>query len=420
MTNTFWIAATGLILLALAFILYPVLFHRPEARARADLRNQNLLAYRTRMKELEQERDAGILDEENYQLLKEELAGALLDDVAETDEPAARPPRAPGRRSAMAVALVSILLLPAGVFLLYQKWGAMDRVEQFLTMQEMQRSGAAREARMAELVEELRAKLEASPDNPEGWAMLGQSYMRLERYTDAAWAFRQLADSVAGDDNARAVALGLAAQALFFDSRGDMTEDVIRTIEQARALNPDEVNSLGLLGIHAFGREDYREAIRYWQRIVEMAPDHPQIASIRGGIEEAYQRLGETPPAEPAAGPGVTVQLSLADGLAGQIPPDTTLFVFAREAGNPSGPPLAVARLSAGDLPATVRLDDRMAMSPQLAISKARQVMVTARLSRSGEVTASAGDWQGQLAAPVAVSDDGDPVSLVIDRQLTN
>lgn len=61
-----------------------------------------------------------------------------------------------------------------------------------------------------------------------------------------------------------------------------------------------------------------------------------------------------------------------------------------------------------------------MAMSPQLAISKVRQVMVTARLSRSGEVTASAGDWQGQLAAPVAVSDDGDPVSLVIDRQLTN
>lgn len=418
MTETFWIAATVLIILALAFVLYPVLFHSSGARERADLRNQNLLAYRSRMKELEAEYEAGILDDENYQQLKEELAGAMLDDVPEHAGPGRL---VSGRKSAMAVGLMAILILPAATFLLYQEWGAMDRVEQFVTMQEMGDTDAARQNRMNELAAQLREKLEASPDNSEGWAMLGQSYMRLERYADAAWAFRRLADSV-GDDGSRAVALGLAAQALFYRSQGAMTEEVTGAIEAARALNPDEVNSLGLLGIHAFSQQNYREAIRYWERIGTVAPDHPQLASIQGGIREAYNRLGEEPPTMNQAvsdGPAVTVRVTLSEAFRDQVPADTTLFVFARRAEGAGGPPLAIARLTAGALPAEVRLDDSKSMSPEAKISGAEQVMVTARLSRSGNAIAQAGDWQGSLEAPVEVGSEK-PVDLVIDQRLTD
>lgn len=422
MTNTFWIAATVLIIIALAFVLFPVLFQRSNARARADIRNQNLMAYRTRMKELDDEFEAGILDEDNYRQLKEELAGSMLDDVPESEQPRRA---VPGRKSAIAVALVSLLVLPGAAYYLYQEWGAMDRVEQYLAMQQMEQSDAGRQAQMSDLVAQLRDRLEAAPDNPDGWAMLGQSYMRLEQYQEAAWAFRQLAKVVDGNDQAEAVALGLSAQALFFDSQGAMTEAVTDAIRQARSLNPDEVNALGLLGINAFSQQNYREAIEYWERIVTVAPDHPQIASIRGGINEAYNRLGETPPEvqapADAGGPGVTVEVALADAFQGQVPADTTLFVFAREAGNPNGPPLAVERLTAGDLPATLRLDDGDSMSPQMKISGAGQVLVTARLSRTGSVQASAGDWQGSVDEPVTVSgEDTDPVRLVIDQQLTN
>jgi len=421
MTNNFWIAAAVLIIIALAFVLFPVLFRRTDARARADIRNQNLMAYRTRMKELDNEFEAGILDEDNYQQLKEELAGSMLDDVPESERPRVA---VPGRKSAIAVALATVLVLPGAAYLLYQEWGAMDRVEQFVAMQKMQQTDAGRQAQMTDLVTQLRDRLEAAPDNPEGWAMLGQSYMRLEQYQEAAWAFRQLA-KVAGSEQSEAVALGLSAQALFFDSQGAMTGEVTEAIRKARALNPDEVNALGLLGINAFSQQNYHEAIKYWERIVSVAPDHPQIASIKGGISEAYRRLGETPPEmtapADAGGPGVTVEVSLADAFEGQVPADTTLFVFAREAGNPNGPPLAVARLTAGDLPTTLRLDDGKSMSPQAKISGAGEVLVTARLSRSGSVAAKAGDWQGSVDQPVAVSgEQSDPVRLVIDQQLTN
>lgn len=419
MTDTFWIAATVLIILALLFVLYPVFFHRLGARKQTDLKNQNLMAYRSRMKELDNEYEAGNLDDENYRQLKEELAGSMLDDIPEQDQVR---PVISGRRSAKAVALVSILLIPAATVYLYQHWGSMERVEQFLTMQEMGATDESRQAQMIELSEQLRERLEASPDNPEGWAMLGRTYMRLELYNDAAWAFQQLADSV-DDDRGKAVAYGLSAQALFFGSQGAMTQEVTSAISKARELNPDEVNALGLLGIHAFSQQNYREAIEYWERIETVAPDHPQIVSIREGIREAYSRLGEEPPAEvaeaEASGAGVTVRVTLSEDFQKQVPADTTLFLFARQPNVQQGPPLAVARLRADQLPVEIRLDDRYAMSPQATISSVDEVVVTARLSRSGNVGAQAGDWQGSTDAPISVNESQDePVAVVIDQQL--
>lgn len=424
MTDTFWIAGTVLILAALTFVLYPVFFHRPKARLEADFRNQNLLAYRTRLEELDREHDAGVLDDESYQQLKEELAGAMLDDVPEK---VVAEKRVPGRRSAVAVGLLALIVLPVGSYFGYQKWGAMDQLEQFIAMQEMNATGENQRERMSGLADELRARLEQSPDNADGWAMLGQTYMRLERYPEAADVYRRLAGVVADDPKSSAVALGLSAQAGYFASEGELTPQVRDAIAAARELNPDEVNSLGLLGISAFGQQRYQQAIEYWERILQVAPDHPQIAAIQGGVDEAYRRLGQTPPgvSQPAApqasGPGVSVRVSLEENFRSRVDPATVLFIFARPAGARGGAPVAVARLTAADLPADIRLDDRYAMSPETAISSQEQVVVVARLSRSGSVSPQPGDFEGQLEAEVIpLADASEPLDLVINRELTN
>ncbi|MEQ9544920.1 MAG: c-type cytochrome biogenesis protein CcmI [Marinobacter sp.] len=425
MTDTFWIIAAALIILALAFIIWPLFSHRAERRQQTDLRNQNLMAYRSRMAELENEYQAGILDRENYQQLRNELAGSMLDDVPDATQQEGKPATgARGRKSSIAIAVISIALIPAAAVFLYQQWGAMDDLEQYLAMQEMIASDGDRVQQMNQLTAQLRERLEANPDNADGWAMLGRSYMRLERYKDAAWAFERLAEQVKDDDRAQATAWGLAAQALFFNSQGALDAGVTRAIEKARALNPDEVNALGLLGISSFSQGSYEDAIRYWERIVEAAPDHPQLGSIRQGISEAYQRLGrEVPESATAAvsGAGVTVRVELSEAFADAVPGDTTLFVFARKAGSQGSAPLAVARLSAGDLPAEIRLDDRNVMSPDNRLSDASEVLLVARLSRSGNAMPQAGDWQGELNNPVAVSDDqAVAATLVIDHQLRN
>ena len=423
MTQTFWLTAAVMILLALAFVIAPLFFHRSGRRAELDLRNQNLLAYRSRMAELDREFEAGAMDEDSYRQLREELAGSMLDDVSDADQGVLESPAQVGDgKSSLVVILASLVIVPAAAVFLYQQWGALDEVEQFRSMQEMMAADGDRLAQMQELTAQLRERLVENPDNTEGWAMLGRTYMRLEQYRDAAWAFEQLAGSIDEDANGKAVAWGLSAQAQFFLSQGAMTPQVTETIAKARELNPDEVNSLGLLGIHAFSQENYEEAIRYWERIVTVAPDHPQIGSIRQGIDQAYQRLGREAPDDEkaaAAGPGVTVRVEIAESFRDEVPDDTTLFVLARSAKGQGGPPLAVARLTAGQLPAEVRLDDRFNMSPDTKLSEAGEVRVQARLSRSGTARPQAGDWEGALEQPVPVADTGaGPVTLVIDTRL--
>ncbi|OEY67101.1 c-type cytochrome biogenesis protein CcmI [Marinobacter sp. X15-166B] len=422
MTTTFWLTATLLVALALAFILYPLFFNRAAKRAQSDLRNHNLMAYRSRLAELDTEYAAGLVDDDNYQQLKDELAGGLLDDVSGLETA----PRAVDSRrtAAIVVVLASVLLVPAAAVYLYQQWGAMERLEQWQTMTEMSATGAGRMAQMVELTQQLRQRLEASPANPDGWAMLARSYMRIEQYADAAWAFERLAEQV-DEAGARAAAWGLVAQARFFDSRGEWTAAVNGAVDTARALNPDEVNALGLLGIRSFGEQRYEDAIQYWERIVAVAPDHPQLESIREGIKQAYANLGRAMPdaavdrPDAVSAAGVTVTIELADAFAAEVPDDTVLFVFARQPGNSSAPPLAVARLTAADLPHTLRLDDRYNMTPSARLSDAERVRVVARLSRSGNPSAQPGDWQGQAADLLEVTDDSGPdTRIVIDQRL--
>lgn len=429
MTQTFWLTAGVLILLALAFIVAPLVFHRSGRQASLDIRNQNLMAYRSRLEELDRELESGTLDEQSHRQLRDELAGSLLDDVPDAERGRLESPTGmQDGRSAMLVVLASVIAIPAAAVFFYDRWGSMDELEQFLTMQEMAAAEGDRRGRMQELAGQLQRKLEASPENSEGWAMLGRTYMTLEQYDDAAAAFERLARSIEDNPERRATAWGLSAQALFFQSQGAPGGEVAEAIEKARALDPDEVNSLGLLGITAFSEQNYEQALDYWERILEVAPDHPQIGAIRQGINEAYQRLGREAPAPattdapPTA--GVNVRVEIDPAFESDIADDTPLFVFAREAEATGGAPLAVARLTAGQLPAVIRLDDRNAMSPEARISEAESVRIQARLSRSGNARPQPGDWQGQVADPVAVTapgaDDNDPVTLVIETRLTN
>lgn len=421
MTLAFWLTLAALIGLALVFVLYPLVFHRPEKAAVDDIRHQNLLAYRSRLAELDVEREAGNLDEITYQQMKEELAGSLLDDVSHSEAEANRVSRRmPGRRSARVVVLASVVLVPAISLWLYNDWGGVTQLEQYQTMLEMRQTNQSQGQQMAQLAEQLRQRLQDNPENLEGWAMLGRTYMNLENYDQASWAYEQLAGQLADVPAEAATAWGLAAQARFFESRGAMNADVTEALDNARERNPDEVNALGLLGINAFEREAYQEAIEYWGRIIEVAPDHPQLPSIRQGVAEAYRRLGQPVPEEltQPAGASVTVRVELADTFKGNVPPDTALFIFARNADG-GGMPLAVARLTASQLPTTVTLDDSMAMAPGAKLSGAQSVSLAARLSPSGNAIPQSGDWQGTSEGAVDLSRyDGEPVDVVIDQRV--
>ncbi|MDU9398515.1 c-type cytochrome biogenesis protein CcmI [Pseudomonas sp. zfem003] len=394
----FWLAAGLLLLVALAFLLIPVLRGR-KAQAEEDRTALNVALYQERLAELQAQHEAGTLTEAQLEAGRAEAARELL---ADTEGAAADRSARLGR----ALPLLAALLVPVLGLGLYAHWGASDKVQLAREMREQPRT-----------IEEMTARLEkavqAQPDSAEGWYFLGRTYMAQERPVDAAKAYER-AVQIAGR---QPELLGQWAQALYFASQKRFTPEVQALTEDALKADPNEVTSLGLLGIAGFEEGRFKDAIGYWERLIAVLPqDDPSRAALQGGIDRARERLaenGETLPERETltkSMPQLKVRVDLAAALKDKVQPGDTVFIFARAAEGPPMP-LAVKRLTVKDLPAEVVLSDADAMMPQLKISNFPQVQLVARVSREGN--AKSGEWIGR--GPALSSATEDPQQLTID-----
>jgi cytochrome c-type biogenesis protein CcmH len=78
--------------------------------------------------------------------------------------------------------------------------------------------------------------------------------------------------------------------------------------------------------------------------------------------------------------------------------------------------PLAILRRQARELPVAFRLDDTMAMTPEMTLSKFPQVVIGARISKSGSATPQAGDFEG-ISAPVSSGATGVTVTIASETR---
>ena len=97
-------------------------------------------------------------------------------------------------------------------------------------------------------------------------------------------------------------------------------------------------------------------------------------------------------------GTAIDVHVNLASTLLEKTNPEDTVFIFARASDDPRMP-LAIARKQVKDLPVKVTLDDSMAMSPGMTLSKFKQVIIGARVSKTGEAMPQSGDLSGSSTA---------------------
>lgn len=121
---------------------------------------------------------------------------------------------------------------------------------------------------------------------------------------------------------------------------------------------------------------------QHLQRIPEAKAAYERAAAL-GEYNEELAALTETSVAVDFIGARVSGILRLSERSKAIVKPTDTVFVFARAVGGPSTP-VAVLQLAATDLPLDFTLNDSQAMSPDLKLSTAAEVVVTARISRSG------------------------------------
>lgn len=396
----FWIAAGLLLLVALAFLLLPILRGR-KAQAEEDRTALNVALYQERLAELDAQHAAGTLTGEQLEAGRADAARELLDDTAGSETKRSD-------RLGRAVPLAAALLVPLLGYGLYLHWGASDKVELTRQFGEQPRS-------IEEMIARLERAVEAQPDSAEGWYFLGRTYMNQERPADAAKAFARVVELAGRQPEV----LGQWAQARYFAGDRKWSAELQALTDEALRGDPHEVTSLGLLGIAAFEEKRFQDAIGFWERLVATLPEEdPSREAIKGGIARAREQLGDTPVAPPvasateAAAVRLKIEVALDPALQEKVLPGDSVFVFARAVSGPAIP-LAAKRLTVADLPASISLGDADAMMPQLKMSNYPQVKLMARISREGNATK--GQWLGQSEA-LKTADGEQSVRLTIDQ----
>lgn len=395
----FWLAAGLLLLVALSFLLIPVLRGR-RAQREEDRTALNVALYQERVAELQTQQAEGVLDATQMNTGRDEAARELLADTEGADT-------ARVSRLGKPLPLLAAVLVPVLGLALYLHYGASDKVE-------LTREFAQAPQSMEEMTRRLERAVAAQPDSPEGLYFLGRTYMAQERPADAAKIFERTV-ALAGR---QPELLGQWAQAQYFADNKKWSDKVQALTDEALKADPKEVTSLGLLGIAAFEDARYQDAIDYWNRLLAQLPAEDNSRSaLQGGIERATEKLQESggtvakaPAAASKASALLTVTVDLAAEVKAKVQPGDSVFIFARAVSGPPAP-LAAKRLTVADLPVTVELGDADAMMPQLKLSNFPEVQLVARVSRAGQPTA--GEWVGR-SEPLASSTTA-PQQLTID-----
>ena len=404
-----WLAAVALLVVALLFVIPPLLRESAtKGVAPADLARR---LYADQLAQLEKDFDANVLSAQDRAQAIDDLQRQALEESSQARLQAALSARP---WMGWGVAGVLSLGLPAAALVLYLHVGnPIAMATQVLSAQQADSHENAG-TEMEGMVSRLALRLRTQPDDVEGWIVLARSYEVLQRYDDAVVAYQK---AVALAPNQPQL-LADYADALGSARDGDLTGPAQAAIDAALAIDANHPKALALAGMAAFKRGDVAAAGQHWKRVLELLPtDSDAAVKIAGDLARLGVQQDATPRAEPTAQPivkriGGTV--SIATPLLEKVSPQDTVFVLAR-APSTGRMPVAVLRLQAKDLPAKFVLDDSLAMSPDLPISRFDVLTVEVRVTRSGQAAPQSGDLTGTAAQVTLGKED---LVLLADKMI--
>jgi len=455
MNIMFWSLLILMLLGAIAIMVWPLL--RVSNRAALAYRQSNLEINRQKLDELELDLKEGRIDEAMYRVAREELDRELLVDIPEENVDTAAQHYTGTAQRQPAAAIIITLFVPAVAFLLYLQLGMHsasneDFVASHPSAQQPGQQQAQGEMDIAVMAERLSQRLQQEGGSAEDWAMLGRAHKYLQEYALAAKAF----DVALKEDTENSQLMLEMAEVLALQNNREINEQARSLIMRAYELAPEDPNSLWFAGVAEFQAGNFQQAI---DRLVELLPmamgeedvmksviaivsesrkelvaqgrEMPELEELLG-IKQLVQQMSaeraadnsvaETPvarsapaaaaPAAAVSGRTITVKVDVDDLARSRFGAGDTVFIYAKAKQGPRMP-LAVQRLVLSDLPATVTLDDSMAMVEGMNLSSFDPVVVSARISRAGSAIAQAGDYIGYAES---VSGSNDELSIVINE----
>ena len=426
--SEFYIIVSGLITLVLLIVAFPWLRNKNHAK-QDSLSNTQIV--KQRLAELDREVQEGLISEHDKRQAVDELKLALVDESAFQSHKTGN--------AKLPLAIGAVLAIACGV-IVYAQVNQMGRVTQasqaIEALPELSQQLASGNANnltqqdIASLALAIRQRLREEPEDDTGWMYFGRLMLSIGQEVQAIEAIDK-AVSLAPSNTANRITL---AQAL-------MTTGDVNNLERAQSIllgllndNPENDNLALMMAVVSAQLGDLENTQRFYKqvegklpadsdmaqrlvaRIKELKGNTNEMAALQNtGIEPANVSTAQSDSSEAQTGFNITVRLS--DDANTKAPKEGFLIVFAQDANSDNKMPAAVVKLPIEDFPVSVTLTTENAMMPQFTLATLSDVVVTARLSKDGNVAVSKGEWQGSVSASVTANEISS-LSVIIDKEL--
>ena len=438
--TAFWVISGVFIVTALLFVVPTLLRSRNNELKNFEHDAVNITVYRDQIAELDRDLENDILSQEQYDKSKQELQQRMLQDVTERGNVIVDKSK---KIRNIALSVVIILTLPLAAVSLYLAIGDTRGLlpqAQLASATQMNRDSSGSPAghdNFSSVLENLIKRLSENPEDIEGWVMLGRTYAIMGRYGEASNTYAKLVELIPNNPQI----LSDYADVLAMKNQGNLAGKPAELIYQALSIDPQYPKALALAGTVEFEQEKYAKAAEHWENLLQVIPADAQLAqTVKDSIAEAKllasggkaavpeqavkaaeaKQEAVVQPAEQVvntdAATSLTVSgnVTISNDLAAKVLPGDTLFIYARAKSGPKMP-LAILRLKASDLPASFTLTDDMAMTPTMKMSSFPEVVIEARISKSGQAVTASGDLQG-FSEPVKLGRNN--IAIVINKQV--
>lgn len=431
--SEFYIIVSGLITLVLLIVAFPWLRNKNHAK-QDSLSNTQIV--KQRLAELDREVQEGLISEHDKRQAVDELKLALVDESAFQSHKTGN--------AKLPLAIGAVLAIACGV-IVYAQVNQMGRVTQasqaIEALPELSQQLASGNANnltqqdIASLALAIRQRLREEPEDDTGWMYFGRLMLSIGQEVQAIEAIDK-AVSLAPSNSANRITL---AQAL-------MTTGDVNNLERAQSIllgllndNPANDNLALMMAVVSAQLGDLENTQRFYKqvegklpvdsdmaqrlvaRIKELQGNTSEMAALQNTAAEitdtsiAQDASSEAKNTNSEAQTGFNITVNLSDDASIEAPKDGFLIVFAQDANSDNKMPAAVVKLPIEDFPVSVTLTTENAMMPQFTLATLSDVVVTARLSKDGNVAVSKGEWQGSVSASVTANEISS-LSVIIDN----
>lgn len=340
----------GLVLFIIVGATIVFFIYNPPKTKKLDNNNSNVAIGKQKLQELKNDLEQNFIDKENYQHAKNEIEQNLateLEDFAQIED----------KKPSIIFAALAIVFIIVSSFLIYQK----VKSEVVVLPQNT--------------IEILQNNIERDPSDSKSWQMLGFSLSLKNQIPAAVDAYKKSYELGNRDINL----LTEYASILATINGGKFDGTPAKLVREALEIDTNSIKALYLAGIIAANSGIFDLSKGLWEKALKLSePRSEDEKMLLNVLEQLDNFTNESPQS--------TVEIHITIDIPEALYKkrfDDFIMVYAKNAtGRPM--PIAIEKIKLTDFNGIVILNDGNSVMPTNKLSDAQDIVIVARLSKSG------------------------------------